>query len=148
MIIINQEDYRSKPHVNMTDDMARVTLTCTMHELRRLKECFVEDTIKADDKMKTVKVKPDKDKRFFNINGYVKVKLTDKGREILKKEHESLVKEFGVSFIGDHPFLPTEDENGYGEWQLWRLMETFGKHIYMGCDPPFETTIEIIYGET
>lgn len=37
-----------------------------------------------------------------------------------------------------------EDENGFSQWQMWRLFETFGEHIFLGCEPPFETEIEIV----
>lgn len=38
MEVIKEEFYRSTPYVNTTDDMVRVTLTCTRNEWRVLKE--------------------------------------------------------------------------------------------------------------
>jgi hypothetical protein len=66
--------------------------------------------------------------REFNINSNVKVKLTDTGRRILHEKGRSRIQ---------------EDAEGYSTWQLWGLMNTFGEHIRIGCEPPFETTIRL-----
>lgn len=63
-----------------------------------------------------------------NINDYVLVRLTDVGKEILRKK--------GFS-------LPKEDADGWSKWQLWSLMNTFGEYTQLGKDVPFETEIEI-----
>ena len=68
----------------------------------------------------------------FNVNDEVKIKLTERGLEILEKE--DLVSLF------DHSKC---DEDGWYKVQLWWLMSVFGKHIYLGCNVPFETEIEI-----
>jgi hypothetical protein len=71
----------------------------------------------------------------FNINDYVYVRLTDRGRTILMQQHQH---------------APVEDPDGYSRWQLWHLMSVFGQHVYMsaglrvdGYLPPFEMTIKI-----
>ena len=64
----------------------------------------------------------------FNINYNVYVRLTEKGRNILRSEKIT---------------IPQEDENGYSKWLLWELMYHFGSHIYNGCEVPFETTIKL-----
>jgi len=46
MEIIKEEKYRSKPYVNMTDDMVRLTLTCDINEWKRLKKVIQEDIYK------------------------------------------------------------------------------------------------------
>lgn len=75
----------------------------------------------------------------FNINDYVKVKLTDHGREIHKQQYEQWFK--------DMPWYeytpPQEDAEGWSKWQMWDLMQTFGAVLYNGCKLPFETEIEI-----
>ncbi len=74
----------------------------------------------------------------FNINNYVKVKLTDRGRKILEDQHAEIKK----SLPNAEPlYIP--DEDGFVRFQLWELISTFGKHIYHGCDIPFETTIDL-----
>ena len=42
--ILKEEKYRSRPLVNMTEDMVRITMTIPIHKLRRLKELIKEDT--------------------------------------------------------------------------------------------------------
>lgn len=53
----------------------------------------------------------------MNINEYCYVKLTKYGKEIAEKESVFSVKILGF---------------GWSEWQLWTLMNTFGKYHYMG----------------
>jgi hypothetical protein len=81
----------------------------------------------------------------FNINHNVRVRLTDFGHQIVWKRHAEL-SEF-LKSVGGPPLsgdgATTEDNEGWSEWQLWKLMETFGPHIRMGADVPFETEIEI-----
>lgn len=78
------------------------------------------------------------EKRPMNVNGYVFIKLTERGKEILKEEHESIKKIFPNA--GEF-HLPEEDENGFSRWQLWTLMEMFGRYVFNGCIVPFETEI-------
>jgi hypothetical protein len=82
----------------------------------------------------------------FNINENVMVKLTDHGRRCLYKAYENLKAIYGENLGYDYK-PPDEDENGWSEWQMWRLMaELGGKNISMGFNPPFEPTIKIIVG--
>ena len=75
----------------------------------------------------------------FNINDKVKIRLTDYGRECLL-ENAKEVKEY----FPDYEHLQkVEDIDGWSEWQLWHVMQEFGKHIYLGGEVPFETTIMI-----
>lgn len=86
----------------------------------------------------------------FNINDYVKVKLTDYGKLCLKKNYDDMM-EFLKSWYGDDMEkyswlefkLPEEDGEGYSEWQLWKLMQEFGKYCENGFTIPFETEIII-----
>jgi hypothetical protein len=76
----------------------------------------------------------------FNINQDVRVQLNDTGRAIVKEYHDKIFK----SMKKDFPFRPKkEDANGYSTWQLWDLMATFGPHISMAKNPPFDLEIEI-----
>jgi len=71
----------------------------------------------------------DEKKIDFNINDYVYVKLTDKGREVVAhKDVASLYK---------------EDENGISQWQFWELMKMFGPYIHLGGPTYFNTNIQI-----
>lgn len=76
----------------------------------------------------------------FNINNYVKVRITPNGIKALETNHNHL-KNIAPS-IGD--FRPPEiDSDGFVKFQLWQLMQEFGPYIKMGVALPFETEIEI-----
>ena len=77
----------------------------------------------------------------FNINEYIKVKLTPKGHEILEGNHDELTKKFPS--IGFKYTPPEEDEDGYSKFQGWILMETFGPHMWNGCQMPFDAKVII-----
>lgn len=66
-----------------------------------------------------------------NLNDQVRVRLTEKGRNILRQRVQGWVP-------------PAEDEQGWSTWQFWNLMQDFGRHMVIGFDPPFETDIEIV----
>lgn len=74
-----------------------------------------------------------------NINSYVKVKLTEHGKSVLKEQHDEFVKR--------HPHvrlvynIPKEDKDGYSMWQLWTLMKYFGPHIGLGMELMFECDV-------
>ena len=76
----------------------------------------------------------------FNVNSMVRIKLNDKGRQILKDAH---YRRWQHREKPPYEFrLPTEDEDGWSRWSLWSLMQDFGEHVYLGCIVPFETQIE------
>jgi len=74
----------------------------------------------------------------ININDEVRVKLTDKGREIHKQDHFDLYRTASTR-PEYHP--PKEDADGYSTWQLWVLMLHFGASMSLGCELPFETEV-------
>lgn len=76
----------------------------------------------------------------FNINQHVKVRLNGRGLAILENQHWDLQRHLSTP----RPFKPPKtDEHGFSRWQLWDLMSTFGEHISLGFEPPFETEIII-----
>lgn len=79
----------------------------------------------------------------FNINHFVKVKLTDHGRKHLKKLHGELYKHRAFEKIPDYK-PPKEDEQGWSSWQFWDLMNRFGDVLSNGAPLPFETEIEVV----
>lgn len=81
----------------------------------------------------------------FNVNNYVRVKLTDIGRDALRKEHENLYRLFDK--VPEY-LPPKEDADGWSEWQLWDLMNKLGPHCRNGAHVPFSTEIEIVTGGT
>ena len=76
----------------------------------------------------------------FNINDYVKVKLTEKGLRTLKKQHEELKRK--APSIGEYR-EPKIDREGYTKFQLWDLMSHFGTECSLGLEIPFDTEIII-----
>lgn len=80
-----------------------------------------------------------KDVVKFDINNFVRVKLTDMGKRILEKDSTRMV--FDNRII--KKFEVKEDSDGWSEWQLWDLMATFGEYMHDGCKVPFETEVEI-----
>ncbi len=73
----------------------------------------------------------------------MRVKLTDHGRAIHAADNALSCAS------ADYPNLPKytppkEDEDGWSEWQLWTLMEAFGKHTHPDFDLCFEPTIELV----
>lgn len=81
----------------------------------------------------------------FNINEYFRVKLTERGKQLHRDQHAALNARFPAALL--KYTAPEEDGEGWSKWQAWHLMQTFGEHIGMGFDPPFETTIEILANE-
>lgn len=73
----------------------------------------------------------------FNINDYVWVRLTDRGREHHKKIWHSIMGD-------DFPYNPPQEVNGWSKWQMWVLMRDFGSQIGNGRLLVFETTISLI----
>ena len=87
--------------------------------------------MKSVDKEDTVK---------FNINNYVRVKLTPYGLSILEQQHNELAAKFPKI----REFMPPKMVDGWCRFQLWSLMQTFGPSISIGMNNvPFETEIEI-----
>ena len=72
-----------------------------------------------------------------NMNDNVKVKLLQKGIDILESKHNWL-KSIDSNIPG---FELKLDEEGYYKDQLWSLMSDFGTHIGMGTSSVFETNI-------
>lgn len=76
----------------------------------------------------------------FNINDKVKVRLTDKGRDELRAQHEDL-QLFCTSL---RPYeAPKEDDLGYSTWKFWTLLQMFGD-VMFGGDVYFEPEIIVV----
>ena len=74
-----------------------------------------------------------KEDRFkdANLNDYIKVKLTDKGKQFYNDYYDN-----------DPPTLDIDDE-GYSKFQMWDFMRIFGEHIHMGGPMICETNVKI-----
>jgi hypothetical protein len=66
----------------------------------------------------------------FNLNNYIKFKLTEKGEELLKEYCKShRVKGLAIN-----------DSDGFVAMQAWEAFNIFGKHFHIG-EAVMETTI-------
>lgn len=68
----------------------------------------------------------------FNINDWIKVKLTDKGKEILHNYWNRIC--LAVPQLKPDPsyFATHTDADGYTRFQLWEFMQIFGEHLRLG----------------
>lgn len=80
----------------------------------------------------------------INLNDFVKVKLTDLGKDIYYHRFDALNDYYGREVL--KPTFPEEDENGYTKFQLWEFIELYGEHIGM-AKPQIIYPFEIIYEE-
>ena len=70
-----------------------------------------------------------------NLNYYIKVKLTEKGKEIYQEYLNNIFEEYEIN---DIPKIEV-DEEGYTEFQMWNFVRIFGKHFSMLGDNLCET---------
>lgn len=63
----------------------------------------------------------------INLNDYVKVRLTDYGKDIFYHQYDDLI----VKGVKIKRYMPNEDENGLTEIQLWHFIELYGKYLGM-----------------
>lgn len=78
----------------------------------------------------------------FNINDYLRIRLTEAGREAMLLNHHALYQHTAKmpEFVE-----PTPDADGWLKMQAWEVMREFGRHIHMTGPVPFETTIQIAW---
>lgn len=71
----------------------------------------------------------------FNINGYIKVKLFDKGYQRLVDINNSYCnvvsnwRQIDVEY-----YKQQADKKGYTRFQMWDFIEKFGEVTYLGMD--------------
>jgi len=76
----------------------------------------------------------------FNLNRYIQVQLTNKGRAELKRQHDALYQDIP----GAHEYHPPkEDADGWSRWQAWCLFQVLGAELGWNSKLMFATTIRI-----
>lgn len=76
---------------------------------------------------------------IFNLNEDVYVRLTERGRQILRDNH---AEAFRVASRRPDYVEPKEDEQGFSKWPLYMLFQQFGTEMVLGNHPlPFDTEI-------
>ena len=69
----------------------------------------------------------------FNINCIIYVKLTERGREKLAENHNAYIDLISNWEHRDADFYKKkEDHSGYTQFQMWNLMNEFGKDLICG----------------
>lgn len=68
--------------------------------------------------------------RPFNINDYIKVKLTVHGY----KMHNAHYKKYLGENYNKKIYAPVIDEEGFTKYQLWEFISIFGEHMYNGAE--------------
>ena len=79
----------------------------------------------------------------WNINYYMKVKLTQAGIDELKRRHEERARKFPQVKIFQKPFELKLDKDGYYRKQGWVIMEELGHMCLMGGALPFSCNVII-----
>lgn len=74
----------------------------------------------------------------FNLNYYTKVKLSELGKKLLHSQHVELLGKTNIEYRE-----PEVDSEGYTKFQMWNLINKFGKHLHMGYELPFDVNIKI-----
>ena len=74
--------------------------------------------------------------KAFNLNDIIKVKLTDRGKDIYYHQHDELNKFYGKEVL--KPRYPKVDSNGFTSFQLWHFMEIYGPHMHIGMNNVIE----------
>ena len=76
--------------------------------------------------------------RNFNVNEYVRVRLTEVGRKVYEDHFRSLKVK---------PLPLRTDDKGWTEFQMWEMCHYFGACMYNGSVSPIETEIQIKFPE-
>jgi hypothetical protein len=78
----------------------------------------------------------------FNVNNYIKVRLTERGRAILRDNYARMYQGY---LSEKYPYQPPEEDgDGWSRWQAWHFMASFGPYMGCGSDLPAETEIKFI----
>ena len=78
----------------------------------------------------------------INLNEFVKVKLTDLGKDIYYHQFDEMNKQWGRIIC--KPSFPKEDAEGYTKFQLWDFIEIYGEYFGM-TKPNVIEPLDIIY---
>ena len=75
----------------------------------------------------------------INLNDWIKVKLTDHGKDIFYHRYDDINQSYGKIIC--KPDYPKVDKDGYTRFQLWQFMQLYGSHMKLTCENvicPFE----------
>lgn len=73
----------------------------------------------------------------FNINDFIKVKLTEHGRNMHIQNYKKYLGEnYNKNF-----YVPKKDRQGLTKYQLWEFMNIFGEHMFNGAEQVIENNL-------
>lgn len=82
---------------------------------------------------------------LFNVNHYVRLRLTDEGRRIHRANYDGLMSGMPSHVRDTIPYVPPEtDAEGWSKFQMWDAMRIFGPWMAMTARNPFDLTIDIV----
>jgi hypothetical protein len=149
------EERRYKPYWKWADGLGdRLSLPRSiLTQARMVAHIPNEETIKAMNetpKKKKASKKAKTNHRMeremtetkFNINHFIKVRLTDLGRKIHREAYDRDCPEYLKATCPYRP--PEEDTDGWSQWQAWSFMAHFGAHMSNGMNNCCETEIKFI----
>lgn len=80
----------------------------------------------------------------FNLNEYIKVKIYDKGYQVLADNHNKYLGVIKNWEKRDAEYYKLKaDENGYTRFQAWNFIEEFGSVTRLGMNGYYSTEIQI-----
>ena len=81
----------------------------------------------------------------INLNDFIKVKLTDLGKDIYYHHYDEVNEFYGREIC--KPKYPEEDEDGYSKFQLWHFMQLYGESMGLGKPNVIDPIEIVIEGE-
>lgn len=77
----------------------------------------------------------------FNLNNYVQVKLTEKGKQVLNQKIDNDLAILNRYGIDTSTYDRSEPQDGYWKFQLWEVMQIFGPYMKQGLENVIEMDI-------
>lgn len=77
----------------------------------------------------------------FNLNNYVQVKLTEKGKQVLNQKIDNDLEILNRYGIDTSTYDRSEPQDGYWKFQLWEVMQIFGPYMKQGLENVIEMDI-------
>lgn len=121
-------------------------LISRLSEIRSEYNCFNEDEESyyhaLSEAIEILSKRADGDTIRINLNEWIKVKLTDWGKEIYYHQYDRINQIAGRKVC--EPRFPKVDGNGYTKFQLWCFIELYGEHMGLTL-PNIIEPLEIVY---
>lgn len=74
----------------------------------------------------------------INLNDTVKVKLTDRGKDIYYHQFDNLIRDYPAVRVNIKRAYPKVDNYGFTKFQLHAFMNLYGGYLTIGSEPVIE----------